>query len=103
VEDEIKIEGTLASQGSSWGIFTKEAQKSKPFGFEQAISLIKDGHRLTRLGWNGKDMFVYLYKTYPDADPPIPPYIMFKTADNKQVPWDASQTDLLATDWDYAV
>lgn len=28
------------------------------------------------------------------------PFIMMKTADNKLVPWLASQTDILAEDWE---
>lgn len=51
--------------------------------------------RYQRQGWNGKGMFIYL-ATHVDM---IEPFIMMKTADDKYVPWLASQTDMLADDW----
>lgn len=35
---------------------------------------------------------------FPQAAPPLP-FIAMKTADDKLVPWLASQTDMLADDW----
>lgn len=66
--------------------------------FGQAIELLKAGHRVARAGWNGKGMWLKLQT--PDAFSKMSlPYIYMKTADDNQVPWLASQTDMLAEDW----
>lgn len=75
--------------------------------FGKAVELLKLGTRVARAGWNGKGMWVWLCipegsytlesdgKTYGRL-----PYLYMKTADNKLVPWVASQTDILAEDWE---
>lgn len=76
--------------------------------FEGALTWMKEGEAVLRKGWNGKNMFLFLV---PDpiismslGDRPMTvlslPFIMMKTADDKLVPWLASQTDMLATDWE---
>ena len=66
--------------------------------FGDAISLLKQGERVARQGWNGKGMWLKLQ--VPDAHSKMSlPYIYMKTADDKLVPWLASQTDVLAEDW----
>jgi len=65
--------------------------------FSEALQLVKCGSSIQRAGWNGKGMFVYLYK--PEGDGTYLPFLMMKTADDKFVPWLASQTDILAEDW----
>lgn len=70
---------------------------SKSFG--EAISELKKGNKVTRKGWNGKNMWLELQ--VPDAHSKMTlPYIYMKTADNNQVPWLASQTDMLSEDWE---
>ena len=70
---------------------------SKNFG--EAISELKKGNKVTRKGWNGKNMWLGLQ--IPDANSKMTlPYIYMKTADNNQVPWLASQTDMLSEDWE---
>ncbi len=88
----------------------------KDMAFGSAITAMKDGHRVARSGWNGKGMWLVLVQPDDDANvPPRPayavngivddatngclPWIGMKTADNKFVPWLASQTDVLAEDW----
>lgn len=82
--------------------------------FGWALEMLKRGHRVTRPGWNGKGMWLVLVE--PEDGLPIPgakyevkgtipsfellPFIAMKTADNKLVPWLASQTDVLAEDWE---
>lgn len=67
--------------------------------FGAALELLKTGFRIYREGWNGKGMWLALQK--PDAHSKMSlPYIYMKTADDKLVPWLASQTDVLAEDWD---
>lgn len=67
--------------------------------FSSALDLIKHDKKATRLGWNGKGMWIALYK-YPEGDEDgRRPYIFMKTVNNETVPWVASQTDLLSDDW----
>lgn len=77
-------------------------------GFQNAIDWLKIGQRVQRMGWNGKGMFLFLIAGnawdfecdiagVDDID--TLPFICMKTADNKLVPWLASQTDVIAQDW----
>lgn len=77
--------------------------------FGDAIAALKSGYKVARAGWNGKNMWLsyldpYMNKQFTliekdDAEGTFSPYIGMKTADNKYVPWLASQTDLLSCDW----
>ena len=72
--------------------------------FQYALTALKEGCRVERSGWNGKGMWLFIIKewTYTDGKQdnyPNLPFIAMKTADNKVVPWLASQTDILADDW----
>jgi hypothetical protein len=85
--------------------------------FSDALRALKSGDRVTRSGWNGRDMFVVHQRGYPEGIPinantaeatGIPqgtvcvfrPYLMMRTADGSFVPWLISQTDALADDWE---
>ena len=82
--------------------------------FGQAIEALKQGKKVARAGWNGKGMFLFLvpgstFKVnrapllgiYPEGtEVNYCSHIDMKTADDKVVPWLASQTDVLAEDWD---
>ena len=84
----------------------------KDFAF--ALSWLRAGMKVTRAGWNGSGMFLFLVpgSTFQVSRPPLlgiypegttinyRPHIDMKTADGEIVPWVASQSDLLATDWD---
>ncbi len=66
--------------------------------FGAALALLKRGHRVARRGWNGKGMWLAIQT--PDAHSKMTlPYIYMSTAQGDLVPWLASQTDILATDW----
>jgi hypothetical protein len=82
--------------------------------FSDALAMLKVGQKICRLGWNGKDMFLFhnpgsevqvsegrpLASAFPVGTPcRMAPYVMMKTADGYLVPWLASQTDILAEDW----
>jgi hypothetical protein len=78
--------------------------------FGQALEAVKQNNRIARAGWNGKGMYLSLVlagqwqvsKEVPGmSDPKLltVPWIGMKTADDKFVPWLASQTDVLAEDW----
>lgn len=83
------------------------ATSGMPFGL--AVEALKKGQLVARAGWNGKGMWLryvdpYLDKQFrvtelPGAVGTLLPWIGMKTADNKFVPWLASQTDVLSEDW----
>jgi hypothetical protein len=84
------------------------------FSFSRALELLKDGQRVARQGWNGKNMFIFLVpsSTFKVNRPPLlgiypegtvidyHAHIDMRTANGQIVPWLASQTDLLADDWE---
>lgn len=83
--------------------------------FGDVLSELENGKRAARTGWNGKDMWICLMpgvtipecivngrtkKFWPNGDLPCLPYFVMKTADGKWQPgWLASQSDMLAEDW----
>lgn len=74
-------------------------QKLTQLDFGQALFHLKQERKVTRAGWNGKGMWLALQ--VPDAHSKMSlPYIYMKTVDDKLVPWLASQTDVLAEDWE---
>lgn len=83
-----------------------------PFG--HAVEALKKGFRLSRKGWNGKGLFIYLVpansypvqtpaaKSYFGADSMVPynAYIAIKGADEMVSTWAPSIGDVLADDWE---
>lgn len=86
--------------------------------FGDAIKALKEGKKVARKGWNGKNMYLWLkpaaiIKTEWCKDPMLKEIvdanggeaealgtICMKTADNKILTgWLASQTDMLCEDW----
>lgn len=92
--------------------FKRDFKPCDTMTFGMAIEAMKAGHKVARAGWNGKGMFIYHvpggnYKAQTDAAKstlgdvvPYGPYIAMKTAQGNVVPWLASQTDVLAEDWE---
>lgn len=87
---------------------TKFELKSRDFG--TALQALKLKQKVAREGWNGKGMYLVYYSPVAhgaemlsveglNLSYPLLPFILMKTADEKLVPWLASQTDLLAEDW----
>ena len=67
--------------------------------FGWALKELRKGKKVARIGWNGKGMWLELQ--VPDEHSKMTlPYIFMKTVCDNQVPWLASQTDMLAEDWD---
>jgi hypothetical protein len=67
--------------------------------FAWALRRLKHGARLTRSGWNGRGLWIALQR--PDAQSKMSlPYLYMKTVGGDLVPWLASQTNLLAEDWE---
>ena len=86
--------------------------------FGDAVKALKEGKKVARKGWNGKNMWLWLkpattIKTEWCKDPMLKEIvdanggeaealgtICMKTADNKILTgWLASQTDMLCEDW----
>lgn len=91
--------------------------------FGEALEHLKAGMRIARTGWNGRDMWLSLSgplggrkipassfwslnnavyaESQPDGAANVLPCITMKTADGSiLMGWLASQTDLLAEDWE---
>ncbi len=100
----------------SWSpkdVFEAAYQPITAMSFGHALVALKTGHKVARAGWNGKGMFLFLVagSTFKVNRPPLMgiypegteinycPHIDMKAADDKIVPWLASQTDMLADDW----
>ena len=66
--------------------------------FSMALSLLKQGKKVARNGWNGQGMWLEL-QTLDENSKITLPYIYMNTVQNKKVTWLASQTDLLSDDW----
>jgi len=69
--------------------------------FGWALYYLKQGARVTRIGWNGPGQFLEL-QTPDNSSKMTMPYIYIFTVQGELVPWVASQTDLLALDWELA-
>lgn len=80
--------------------------------FGEAVMVLRAGQRVTRAGWNGTGMFLFRIDNWTASELgdtgrmvdlcPRQPFIAMKTADDAIVPWLASQTDVLAEDWQRA-
>lgn len=101
-----ELEGyVLATNLASMG---KTATIRKCMNFGKAIEALKSGKKVARRGWNGKGIYIELQ--VPDKHSKMTqPYIYIVTTglqtDNPAapkgvVPWLASQTDMLAEDWE---
>ena len=85
--------------------------------FGQALEqCVKNGKRITRIGWNGKNMCIAYQPGYPEGIPcnentaktwgiekgslfKCRPYLQLRCADGTFQMWTASQSDILADDW----
>ena len=75
--------------------------------FGCALAALKNGKKVARYGWNGKNIYLLLQR--PDENSKMTlPYIYIETtyldtanehAPKGRVPWLASQTDMLSEDW----
>ncbi len=82
--------------------------ESTDFGW--ALNQLRNGKRVQRAGWNGKGIFIELQRPN-EKSKMTSPYIFIDTtrlqtdnpdAPKSRVPWLASQTDMLAEDWQTA-
>lgn len=78
--------------------------------FGKALEALKSGSKVARIGWNGKGLSVELQTPDENSKMTLPYLFMNYPATpasdtapanhiNARVPWLASQTDMLAEDW----
>lgn len=98
-------------------VFARAYRPVRGMSFGLAIEALKLGKRVTRGGWNGKDMWLALtegrvvqsedfwstpnrvFAAANGGSAWVQPYITMKTAQGTIVPWLASQSDMLSDDW----
>ena len=76
-------------------------------GIGWAVKQLQNGSRVRRAGWNGKGMYLFLVNNWTFTDgkndnSPTLPFVALKTVNGGDIPWNASQADLLAIDWELA-
>lgn len=84
--------------------------------FGEAIEALKQGKKVSRKGWNGKDAYIWmkqrfeikkewckdpmLLDAFGDKDTIIGlPSLLMKTQQGEVVAWNASNSDVFAEDW----
>lgn len=83
--------------------------EERDFGW--ALRQLKQGKRVARSGWNGKGMWLTIQSTSfypedlpeefdPDSSEPVDRCILMFTAGATFIPWLASQSDMLSSDWE---
>lgn len=66
--------------------------------FGWAIKQLQNGSKVSRVGWNGKGMWLGLQ--VPDANSKMNhSYIYMSDVNGKFFPWNPNNLDVLATDW----
>lgn len=91
----------------SWSpkhVFERAYQPVTAMSFGHALTVLKAGAKVARVGWNGKGLWLELQ--VPDANRKMTlPYVYLNYPKDSEftpgarVPWRASQTDMLADDW----
>lgn len=101
---------TLAEEEGS--TLVSDGGYSTCMDFGAALDALKDGRRVSRAGWNGKGMFVYLVPSnaYPPSTDaaksyfngglvPYNAYLAIKNVNDTVSTWVPSINDVLAEDW----
>lgn len=98
----------------SWSpkeVFEEAYRLTDGMNFGLAIEAAKQGQRIARKGWNGKNMYVFLafepdfvtdadISAFDQMEVEVGDMLVMKTAqDTFQPGWLASQADMLAEDW----
>lgn len=78
--------------------------------FSLALTMLKAGYAVRRVGWSRPGMFLelidphhneeYAIEEKPQISGTLMRHILMHTADNELIPWVASQSCLLANDWE---
>jgi hypothetical protein len=96
-------ENTNANCKEKYLMWCNEEHKEEFMDFSKALMVAKDGLKIAREGWNGKNIWVRLYKPCGDLTHPflVIEYLQGHPAypNGSCIPWLASQSDILAEDW----
>lgn len=89
----------IAAAGPAVGVGASEFR-----GIGWAVKRLQNGGKVAREGWNGKGLWLELQRPDDTSKMTLPYVFINYPADaintpGARVPWLASQTDLLATDW----
>lgn len=74
--------------------------------FGLALEALKKGHKVARKGWNGKGQWLFMIPaSHWETTRGLElldgrPWIGIKTVDDCFMPWVASQSDMLSSDWE---
>ena len=68
--------------------------------FGDALVALRKGKKLYRAGWDAKKMWISLISDWALIGKKVRPFIAVRITTGEFVPWAASQTDLLETDWE---
>jgi hypothetical protein len=82
----------------------EESQGAVSPTFGGALSVLREGKSVARKGWNAHHTLALNVGDVGEGGSRLPYIVMIvgedaKDLQNKEVPWVASQTDLLAEDW----
>ena len=76
-------------------------EKIEMHGIGWAVKQMQNSNQVTRLGWNGRDMWIAIENPDEESDMDLS-YVYMRTVNGNLIPWLCSQSDLLATDWQLA-
>jgi hypothetical protein len=117
-EDNVSIGGMIAinpaNEDDKWYVAKDffdsnyHMENAQAMGIGYSVKVMNEGKKVQRAGWNGKNMFLFsigcsCWEFLSDVSGidglETQQFICMKTADNKLIPWLASQADLLANDY----
>jgi hypothetical protein len=93
----------------SWSpadVFDRAYRPCEGMTFGQALESLKVGQKVARKGWNGKGQWLFMIPaSHWETTRGLElldgrPWIGIKTVDDCFMPWVASQSDMLVTDWE---
>lgn len=93
----------------SWSpkeVFERAYKATDGMTFGLALEALKKGAKVARKGWNGKGQWLYMIPaSHWETTRGLElldgrPWIGIKTVDDCFMPWVASQSDMLVTDWE---
>ena len=68
-----------------------------------AVKEMQNGEKVCRSSWNGKGMWLRIMQPHTNDNMMTVPFVFMHTVQKDLIPWNCSQADLLATDWELAV
>lgn len=109
--DQEKYDNLIVKADRYNQLVKNKKNEKEEFDFGKAIQLLKEGKKLQRKGWNGKNQYIELATeiSYKNNDGLIinvfhnamdgSKAIAFVGTSGVQIGWLASQADMLAEDW----